>query len=393
MSLVDWTRVEEAFSSAALEPQHGAYTPKQLQEKEHVFPGAVLLVGRRGKVLYERAVGCRTILPEVTPMQVDTVFDISSLTKVIVTTTLVMQLVDKGQLQIDQALARIFQTFSTGNKAKMTVRHLLAHTSGYPAYIPFYKKIAELNEGKRSGIMCTRSAVEYVYNEIFRTNLDSPPGLRVEYSDVGFMLLAFVVETICGGVALDKLAQEKIFKRLGMKSTGYIELSKLRSRGLEPVTDMIAATVNCPWRKRLICGEVHDENAWAMGGVAGHAGVFSTARDIHKFSSEMMNCWNGWGSFIKKETVRKFWQRDESVQNSSRALGWDMPSGEESSAGKYFSREGVGHLGFTGCSLWMDPKLELDIILLSNRIHPNVDNENIKKFRPFIHDLILEALH
>jgi CubicO group peptidase (beta-lactamase class C family) len=166
----------------------------------------------------------------------------------------------------------------------------------------------------------------------------------------------------------------------------------MKRRGLAPVTDMIAPTAECPWRERILCGEVHDDNAWAMGGVAGHAGLFSTARDVHAFATEMIDCYHGRGGLVSQDTVRKFWTLDNSIEGSSWALGWDTPSPEHSSSGRYFSRNSVGHLGFTGCSLWIDPDRELDVVLLSNRVHPNPENNLIREFRPLIHDLVMETL-
>lgn len=387
---MNWERVDEAMTAAAAE-----YSEEQQPSsarRRHAFPGAVLLVGRGGEVLYHKAFGCRSLVPRVTPMKADTVFDVSSLTKVIVTTTLMMRLVESGLLSLDRRLSRIIQTFGTHGKEQMTLQHLLTHCSGYPATTPFYKQIAKLDSGSRAGVMTSRGAVEFVYSEIARAKLENLPGKVTRYSDVGFILLGNVIEVSSGGKTLDKIAQEQIFAPLRLASTGFVDLSKIRRRGLAPVTDVIAPTIECPWRGRLICGEVHDENAWAMGGVAGHAGIFSTARDVHTFATEMINCFHGRGSLVSKETVRRFWTRDETVPGSTWALGWDTPSPTGSSSGKHFSEGSVGHLGFTGCSLWIDPEHEIDVILLSNRIHPSIENVTIREFRPQIHDLVMEAL-
>jgi serine-type D-Ala-D-Ala carboxypeptidase len=387
---MNWDKVDEALSSAAapttatVESKHGT--------KKYVFPGASLLVGQGGQVIHESVVGCRSLFPEVTPNRQDMVYDISSLTKAIAGTTLVMQLVDRGLLDVDKRLTRIFQTFGTYGKESMTVRHLLAHCSGYPATAPFYRHIIKQDMSGQAGIMTSRGAVESIYNEIFRARLDNLPGRVTQYSDIGFILLGNAIEVISGGKYLDRLAHEGIFKPLHMHSTGYIDLSKTRRRGVEPVTEIIAPTVDCPWRGRVLCGEVHDDNAWAMGGVSAHAGLFSTARDIHIFATEMINCYHGRGKLVSKDVVREFWKIDNTVKGSTWALGWDTPTPDKSSSGKYFSPSSVGHLGFTGCSMWIDPEREIDVILLSNRIHPSIENERIKEFRPLIHDIIMDTL-
>ena len=352
----------------------------------------MLLVGHRGQIVYHKAAGCRSLVPALSPMHLDTVFDVSSLTKALITTTLTMQLVDKGQLGIDSRLSRIFQTFGTLGKERMSVRHLLTHCSGYPAVMPFHKLISRADKAERWGIMTSRGAVEMVYSEIFRAKLEHVPGKVCTYSDIGFILLGAILEVCSGGQTLDKLAIKNIFKPLGLKSSGFIDISKVKRRGLAPISDVIAPTLECPWRGKLLCGEVHDDNAWAMGGIAGHAGFFSTTTDVHQIAVELLNCYHGRSNLVSQETIKKFWARDGAVNGSTWALGWDTPSAENSSAGKHFSKSAVGHLGYTGCSIWIDPEKEIDVVLLSNRIHPNDQNLTIREFRPMIHDLVMEAL-
>ncbi len=390
-----WEKVKNFLESAAANYNPGD-APETLaaglQQKKLPFPGAVLLVGQGGEIVFHEAVGCRSIIPQISPMSKDTVFDVASLTKVIVTTTLVMKLFESGLLDIESRLSRILQTFATHGKEQMTVRHLLSHTSGYPATVPFYKEISRIDRGERQGIMFSRGAVEFVYNEIFRFKLENVPGKVAKYSDLGFILLQNVLEVLTAGKPLEKQAQDQIFQPLKLASTGFIDLSKVKRRGIEPVHEMIAPTALCPWRDKIIHGEVHDDNAWAMGGIAGHAGLFSTAEDIHRFAHQMIESYKGRGSLFSKETVHKFWTVDGTVKESSWGLGWDTPSKDNSSSGTYFSPRAVGHLGFTGCSLWIDPEREVDVILLSNRIHPSPENNAIKEFRPAIHNLVMEAL-
>lgn len=377
----DWSRVDEVLSSAV----------HSLENKDKfVTPGAVALVGERGRVLYHKAFGSRSIEPEVTPMKESLVFDVASLTKAVVTTTLIMRLVDRGQITIDRRLSHFFQTFGSHGKEKMCVRHLLAHSSGYPDHLPYYKQVEQADRAARAGLMSSREACDFVYNEIFRSRLENLPGKVTKYSDIGYILLGRVAEVAHGGKTIDRLAREEIFKPLGLSSTGYVDLMKLKRGGFEAVSDMIVPTNRCAWRGKLICGEVQDENAWAMGGVAGHAGVFSTAQDIHRFASEMIECYHGRSEYLSSEVLKSFWQKEEG--EGTWALGWDTPSKTGSSAGQYFSEQAVGHLGYTGCSLWIEPELELSVVLLTNRVHPSTTNKQIKEFRPLFHDAVMESL-
>ena len=384
-----WDKVVKALEEAAHPYEEGV--DYSANRRRIVVPGGVLLVGQGGETVFCSAFGCRSLLPVLSPVEADTVYDVASLTKVIVTTTLVMKLVEKGLLDFNKKLSHIFQTFGTHGKERMTVRHLLTHTSGYPATAPYYRQIAKDDQGSRAGMLASRGAVEAIYHEIFRARIDNLPGKVTRYSDIGFILLGHAIEVLTNST-LDKLALKQIFGPLGLRSMGYVDLNLLRSQGLTPDTGVIAPTAECPWRGRILCGEVHDDNAWVMGGVAPHAGVFSTADDVHRFASEMIACWHGRGSLVSQELLRQFWTVDGTDPKSTWALGWDTPSRERSSSGQYFSPRAVGHLGYTGCSLWIDPEREIDVVLLTNRIHPSPENTGIREFRPLIHNLVMEAL-
>ena len=388
---MDWSRVDQALVEASV-PFESAGESDGTSKRKFVFPGAVLLVARGGEILFYKGVGCRSLLPAAAPMTKDIVFDIASLTKALATTTLVMRFVDNGQLEVDRRLSRIFQTFGTQGREKMTLRHLLNHTSGFPAVYPFYKDVVAADRSDRAGILTSRGAVEMVYRALFDLPLENMPGGATVYSDLGYILLGYALEMTSGGQYLDKLVQKHIVQPLGLRSFAYIDLSKIRRRGFAPITDMIAATAECPWRGRVMCGEVHDDNAWAMGGIAGHAGIFSTAPDVHAIARELIECYHGRGNLVSRETVRRFWTRDGLDANSTWALGWDTPSSDNSAAGRYFSPQAVGHLGYTGCSIWIDPEPEVEVILLTNRVHPSTSNNAIREFRPKIHDLVMETL-
>jgi CubicO group peptidase (beta-lactamase class C family) len=360
--------------------------------ERRVFPGAVLLVRESTRVFYLRAFGNRSLEPSVTPMGEDTIFDVSSLTKPFATGIAMMLLVREGKVRLDDRVTRFFHNFGVLGKTHITFRHLLSHCSGLAGWRPFYKDILQIERhGGRIKFLGSYGAKAHVYQAIHQERLEAPPGTRTLYSDLGFILLGALIEEI-SGMRLDRFCHERIFRPLELRTTAFIDLSLLRTRRLEPVTEMIAPTERCPWRKKILCGEVHDDNAYAMGGVAGHAGLFSTAKDLDAILCRLKECRHTANPFIPPRIVQEFWTPDPAVPNSTWCLGWDTPSPANSSSGQYFSRHSVGHLGFTGTSVWLDLERDRHVILLSNRVHPSRDNEQIKAFRPHIHDLIVKAL-
>lgn len=359
-----------------------------------VFPGAVLLVRDADRVFYRRAFGHRSLVPELTPMQESTVFDVSSLTKALATSVALMILIRDGRITLDNRVSRFFHNFGGLGKTYITFRHLLSHSSGLPAWRPYWNDI--LNFERHSGrinFLGSPEAKEYVYQQITREKVEVPPGTRAEYSDLGFMMIGAAIEAVAS-TTLDRFCQSRIFRPLGLKNIGFINLNLLRAQHLEAVSDRIAPTEDCPWRERILCGEVHDDNAFAMGGVAGHAGLFAGIDDIDALVCHLKDCYyrRAVKPLLPTDLLREFWTIDGSVPASTWCLGWDSPSPTGSSAGSTLSRHAVGHLGFTGCSLWIDLDHDRHVILLSNRVHPSRSNELIREFRPQIHDLIVEAL-
>jgi CubicO group peptidase (beta-lactamase class C family) len=354
------------------------------------FPGAVILVARHGDVLFHEAFGCRSLVPERTPMAADTVFDVSSLTKPLATTTMVMLLTRQGKLRPEDRVTRLVQNFGAHGKFGVTVRHLLAHCSGLPAWRPFYRDVARAAAG-RPNHLASRGAREFVYEQIHRERLEYPTGTQSVYSDLGFLLLGELIELVAQA-PLDRVCHERLFRPLGLRSTGFVDLGRLRRDRLAPATDVIAPTERCPWRQKILCGEVHDDNAWAVGGVAGHAGLFSTATDIHTLVCWLRACARGEDPTLPAELVRRFWTRDATVPDSTWALGWDTPSPSVSTAGTRISSRAVGHLGFTGTSLWIDLERDAHVVFLTNRVHPDRQNERIREVRPRVHDAVWEAL-
>jgi CubicO group peptidase (beta-lactamase class C family) len=355
------------------------------------FPGAVVRVARGAEVLFHDAFGHRSLEPERTPMRPDTTFDLSSLTKPLATTTALMLLVKERKVQLDDRVTRFLPNFGVHGKTHVTFRHLLAHCSGLAAWRPFFKDLRRLERQGRASFVASRGAKEWVYEQIHRERPEYELGTQAVYSDLGFMLLGELVELVAG-TGLDRFCHERVFRPLGLRSTAFVDLARLRARKLVPVSEAIAPTERCPWRKRVLCGEVHDDNAWAMGGVAGHAGLFATAADVDTLAARLVTCWRGGDEFVPRDVVREFWRRDPLVPGSTWALGWDTPSPSGSSAGRHVSPESVGHLGFTGTSIWIDLARDVRIVLLTNRVHPSRDNDRIRDARPRIHDAAMEAL-
>jgi CubicO group peptidase (beta-lactamase class C family) len=355
------------------------------------FPGAVILVSRAGRVLHHAAFGCRSLEPERAPMQPDTIFDLSSLTKPLATTTAFMLLVKERKVGLDDRVTRFFHNFGVHGKTHVAFRHLLAHSSGLPAWRPFAREIDRIERQGRLNFVASRGAKEWVYEQIHRERPEYETGARSVYSDLGFMLLGELIELL-SRMPLDRFCHERIFRSLGLRSTAFVDLTALRTRKLAVVPEMIAPTERCPWRKRLLCGEVHDDNAYAMGGVAGHAGLFASAGEVNALAARLLACWRGEDDFVPREIVREFWTRDPTARDATWALGWDMPSPTGSSAGTRMSRNAVGHLGFTGTSLWIDLEREVTVVFLTNRVHPHPDNESIREVRPRVHDAVMEAL-
>jgi CubicO group peptidase (beta-lactamase class C family) len=371
-----WREVEQAFNDAV---------------ERRVFPGATTVVRVGAEVVFEGCFGFRTLVPQPSEMHLDTVFDLSSLTKVLATTIAVMMLARDGKLKLDDRVTRFFHNFGVHGKDRITFRHLLAHCSGLTAWRPFYRLVADIERGGKVNFMSSLGAKQWIFEEIHREKPEAPLGTRAIYSDLNFIILGEAIEQATG-VPLDRFCHERIYRELGLRTTGFVDSSTARTRKFEPVPEMFAATENCPSRKRVLIGEVDDENAFAMGGVAGHAGLFAPVREVDSIAAHLLDCYQGRSTFLPEKIVREFWTRDRAVPGSTWALGWDTPSPIHSSSGHHFPPNAVGHLGFTGTSLWIDPEREIAVTVLSNRVHPSRANQSIRDFRPKVHDLIMEAI-
>ena len=337
---------------------------------EDAFPGGVLAIGRNGALAYLSTVG-QYGDDDARPVAPNTIYDLASLTKVIGLTTATMLLVADGGLDIERPVVDYVSEFRNPN---ITVRHLLTHTSGLEAWVPLYSDTEDAD-----------AALQYIYE----ATLESDPGTQYTYSDLGAILLTQVVERVAG-VTLDRFLATRVFEPLAMSDT--------RFQPPEGIVDRIAPTELDPWRGRMIRGEVHDENAAHLGGVSGHAGVFSTAPDLARFAIWLLDAYHG-RSFqpglptLPEPLVRQFTTRQPGPEGSTRALGWDTPTpGGGTSSGHLLSAASFGHTGFTGTSIWIDPERELFIILLTNRVHPTRDNRALLPLRGIVADMVIEAL-
>ena len=335
---------------------------------DSAFPGGVLLVSKDGKILHEKAYGNYTYDHNSQRMKLSTIFDLASVSKVVGTTTAVMMLYDQGKMDLDDKVTKYLPGFGNNGKENITIRNLLLHNSGLAPFKKYYDLYSTADE---------------VINDIMNLTPEQEPGSKYVYSDLGMITLQKVMEKI-SGKSLDKYLDENLFKPMGMNSTMYNPPANLKDNYAPTEYDDF-------YRMRQLQGEVHDERAYMLNGVAGHAGLFSTAPDLAKFLQMILNKgeYNG-KQFIKPETVELFTKKQS--EQSTRGLGWDTKSPEGSSAGQYFSLLSWGHTGYTGTSVWTDPELESFVILLTNRVYPTRNNNKLSKVRPLLHDAIYQTL-
>jgi CubicO group peptidase (beta-lactamase class C family) len=352
--------------------------------------GEVVLAGARGRFTFDETA------PAVTPQ---TVYDVASLTKVTATTAAAMILHQRGLLDLETPLGELLPGFVANRAAsdparRVTLRHLLAHNSGLPGYVEFFR---------------TAATAESLLEACLNLPLKAEPGVRAEYSDPGFILLGKALERLTGET-LPAWTRREIFQPLGLTATGFIEShpsdknkdvarvghpvfsgcikkSSIEACGLIPPTEQ-----DTSFRHRVIQGEVQDENAWLLGGASGHAGLFCNVPDLLRFAREILAATanDGKACLFNAATVEFFAQRQDPV-GSSRALGWDTPS-QPSSSGRHFSPHSIGHLGFSGCSLWMDLEAGIAVVLLTNRTWPDRQSQLIRQVRPAFHDAVRQAL-
>jgi CubicO group peptidase (beta-lactamase class C family) len=354
-----------------------------------VFPGAVVLAARGEEIVFEQAFGCRSLLPQRSPLTTQAIFDIASLTKPLATSLAVLLLVSERRIALEDQAAKYLAAFAQSGKESITVAQLLAHTSGLPAWKPFFEEALAIDRGGKPGFVGSPEAKKFIIDLVQRETPIAPPGTRTLYSDLGFITLGALVEKVAA-VSLDDFCRERIFRPLGVDAIDFTGLAQPETKRFDSA--LMVPTEDCSWRHRIICGEVHDDNAYAMGGVAGHAGLFASARAVHEVLAGLRRCLRGDGAVLSGAWLRKFLTRDNAAPDARFTLGWDTPSPANSASGSQFSPHTVGHLGFTGTSFWWDLERDCYIILLTNRVHPTRANERIREFRPRAHDLIMKAM-
>jgi CubicO group peptidase (beta-lactamase class C family) len=331
-----------------------------------VAPGAVLAVGRHGRLVHLGGYGTLDTEPGSAAVDPSSIYDLASLTKVIATNTAAMILEEEGALDLDRPIREYLPGFDSPEKSGITARMLLVHQAGFEAFAPLFNEF--------------RGRDQYL-EQIDARPLRWEPGTRTEYSDWDLILLQLVIEQITG-TPLDRFLEERVFGPLGMRDTGFNPPAS--------VHDRVAPTEIQEFRGGKVHGEVHDENAWAMGGVAGHAGLFSTALDLSVFARMMLGGGEVDGvRILRPETIARWTARQG--RGSTRALGWDTPS-PRGSAGRYFSARSFGHTGFTGTSIWLDPEKGVYVILLSNRVNPTRENSRIGGVRTAVADAVQESI-
>lgn len=349
----DFTKVDELINTAV---------------KEKVFPGAVILIWKDGNVLYEKPYGMFTYEVNSQKVTTETIFDLASLTKVIATTTAAMICIDRNLFLLDDKVINFIPEFGVNNKENITIRNLLFHNSGLTAWKKFYGRGLDENG---------------VLEEIFNSELEYKTGTKMVYSDLGIITLGKIIEKV-SGLSLDEFSKKEIFEPLKMNSTFFNPVDSIKNFCAPTELDNY-------WRNKLLRGEVHDETAALLGGVAGHAGLFSTANDLSKFMEMMINkgIYNN-QRIIKQETIDIFTQKKS--DQSSRGLGWDTKSEKGSSAGDLFSMRSFGHTGYTGTSIWADWSRNLFVVFLTNRVYPSRENTKIISFRPRLHDAVIKSI-
>ncbi|MFB3820177.1 MAG: serine hydrolase domain-containing protein, partial [Candidatus Methylomirabilales bacterium] len=310
---------------------------------EGVFPGGALLVSVRGRIVHRSFHGRRSLEPPGDPVDAATCFDLASLTKVLATAPLVLLAVQDGSLALDTPVRAVLPGYTGQGREAVTLRMLLDHSSGLPAWRPYYEALPPAARATAEG----REAVRRM---VLAEAPEAEPGSRALYSDLNFILLDWILARVAGRPT-DVLFAERLARPLGLDSLFFVDLTEPARTARAREGRAFAATERCPWRGRTLVGEVHDDNTHAMGGVSGQAGLFGTAADVAAVGSAWLAAYRGRAALFDPRLVQRFWQRSP-LPGSTRALGFDTPSPAGSQAGTGFGPRTVGHLGFTGTSLW-----------------------------------------
>ena len=365
---------------------------KYISEKTFSAGACMASVGDR--IFHRNIYGSPTLPPPNKRIDFESVFDLASLTKVLATGVAVMHLASKNRIDLGAPLSRTIPEFNHEKFNSITVDMLLDHTAGFSACVPFWENITA-SDAKLAPAQKTcgsQNAMAALKKQVAEMPLENPPGTTTVYSDVGFLALAWIVEGVVGK-PLDVFVEQEIYRPLGLSdSLFFIRRDDFKQQQKLKKTTFVA-TENCPLRKKVMVGEVHDPSCWAAGGVCGHAGLFGTVDGVWELMRVLWESFQGNGGFFHSGTTRRFFTRSKRLKETTRALAWDTPSANNSTAGKRFSRISVGRLGFTGTSVWMDLKSGIIGVVLANSVHPTNEGkpETMRVFRPRVYELIAKA--
>ena len=352
---------------------------------EGVFPcaaaGVSLGVGKEKRKI-STCFGNASLYPEKRKLKKNTYFDLASLTKPLATTMAILCLIKMKKIDMDEKLSSLLEKKIKGEKKDITIKQLLGHCSGFPAHREYFKILKDIPVNKRG---------DFVETLLLKEELEYIAETKAVYSDLGFMLLGRIIEKK-SGYPLEQFVKEMVLQPINLEKNIFFN-PLFDSNHIHDNKEFVA-TENCPWRKKILTGEVHDDNCYAMGGVTGHSGLFGDIEGVTAYAGLILDMWKGVASHpnIENMDLVNFLTRQKNIPGSSRTLGFDTPAKSGSSSGKYFSEKSAGHLGFSGTSFWIDPEKDVVVVLLSNRVHPSRENTKIKQFRPCFHDMVLKTI-
>jgi CubicO group peptidase (beta-lactamase class C family) len=352
---------------------------------EGIFPCAASSIsyglGEERKTIVTNS-GNAVIFPEKRNLKKGDYFDLASLTKPFATTMAILCLLKTGKIGIDEKLPSLVEKKTTDEKKGISLKQLLSHSSGFPAHREYFNILRDIPEKRKK---------ERLLKLLLDEKIEYTPGTKSVYSDLGFMLLGEIIEKK-EGCTLADFVENKVLQPFNMEEKIFFKpITAEKKKHMPP--DFVA-TENCPWRKKILCGEVHDDNCYTMSGIAGHSGLFGNIEGVTAYTGLILDMWKGMKHHpnIENKDLKKFLIRQSNIPGSTWALGFDTPAESGSSSGSFFSARSAGHLGFTGTSFWIDPEKDIVVVLLTNRIHPHRENTKIRQFRPFFHDSVLQKL-
>jgi CubicO group peptidase (beta-lactamase class C family) len=320
--------------------------------------------------------------PKTRKLKKNNFFDLASLTKPLATTMAILCLLKMNKIDVDEKLPSLLEKKIKGDKKNTSIKQLLGHCSGLPAHREYFKILKDVPVDKKRG---------FVENLLLSEKFEYEPETKAVYSDLGFMLLGRIIEKKAG-YSLEKFVGEKVMKPINLEKNVFFN-PLFGNHNIHSNKEFVP-TENCPWRKKTLYGEVHDDNCYAMGGVAGHSGLFGDIESVTNYAGLILDMWKDLASHpnIRNRDLINFLVRQHKIPGSTRTLGFDTITRSGSSSGKHFSKKSVGHLGFSGTSFWIDPEKDVVVVLLSNRVHPSRENTKIKQFRPYFHDMVFEKI-